>query len=142
MNKLLYWFILGIVGSGAVATNDCTGEKDSAVATKGHPFFLNFDYDGPSKAISYSFSKDGVTIDGDNVRVFLDMDRIFFLAIKDSDAGIYNLSVEFGRRNYRRSVRVCGKGCIYIVHSIILCVFHAYIAKHAVKHVKVYNLNM
>ena len=106
--KLLYWFILGIFGSGAVAIDDCTGEKDSTVATKGHPFFLSFDYDGPRTAVSYSFSKDGVAIDGDNVRVFLDMDRIFFLEVADSDAGTYTLVVR-GIEAYRKSVRLCGK---------------------------------
>ena len=87
--KILHWFILGIFGSGTMATNDYTGEEDSSVATKGHPFFLNFDYDGPRTAVSYTFSKDGVAIDGDKVQVFLDMDRIFFLNIKHSDAGTY-----------------------------------------------------
>ena len=107
--KILYWFILGIFGRGTVATSDCTGEEDSAVATNGYPFFLNFDYDGPRTAVSYSFSKDGVAIDGDNVQVFLDMDRIFFLNIKDSDAGIYTLEVQ-GNEIYRKSIWLCGKG--------------------------------
>ena len=107
--KLLYWVILGIFGSGAVAIDDCTGEKDSTVATKGHPFFLSFDYDGPRTAVSYSFSKDGVALDGDNVRVFLDMDRIFFSEIVDSDVGIYTLEVQ-GSEIYQKSIRLCGKG--------------------------------
>jgi len=105
--KLLYWFILGIFGSGAVATNDCIDEKDSAVATKGHPFFLEFDHDGPKRAVSYLFTKDGVAIDGDNIRVFLDMDRIFFLEIVDSDAGMYTLEVQ-GIEIDRKSVMLCG----------------------------------
>jgi len=116
--KLLYWFILGTFGSGAVAINDCTGEEDSAVATKGHPFFLSFDYDGPKREISYSFSKDGVAIEGDNIRVFLDMDRIFFLKITDSDTGIYNLEV-VGSEITKKSVRLCGKECMYINASML-----------------------
>jgi len=110
--KLLYWFILGIFGSGAVAIDDCTGEKDSAFATKGHPFFLSFDYDGPRTAVSYSFTKDGVAIDGDNIRVFLDSDRIFFLEIADSDVGTYTLEVQ-GSEIYRKSIRLCGK-CMHL----------------------------
>ena len=89
--KLLYRYVLGIIGSGVIATSDCTGEEDSAVVTRGHPFFLNFDYDGPRTAVNYSFNKDSVAIDGDNVQVFLDMDTIFSLEIKDSDAGTYTL---------------------------------------------------
>ena len=127
--KILYWFILGIFGSGAVATSDCTGEEDSTNATKGHPFFLNFDYDGTRTAISYSFSKDGVAIDGDNVQVFLDTDRIIFLEIKDSDAGTYTLEVQ-GSNLYRKSIRLCGKAlsiiifhCSFIIHDYVLQIF-------------------
>ena len=137
--KLLYWFILGIFGSGAVAIDDCTGEKDSAIATKGHPYFLSFDYDGPEREVSYSFTKDGVTIDGDNVRVFLDTDRIFFLEITDSDVGTYTLEVQ-GSDIYRKSVRLCGK-----CYTVILLVhLHVYNAIHYVyqQMVAQYNVHM
>ena len=107
--KLLYWFMLGIFGSGAVEIDDCTGEKDSAVATKGHPFFLSFGYDGPTKLVRYSFTKDGVAFNGDNVRIFLDMDRIFFLQVADSDVGFYTLVVRRGIRLFTKTIRLCGK---------------------------------
>jgi len=102
--------MLGIFGSGAVAIDDCTGEKDTAVATKGHPFLLSFGYDGPRRGVSYSFSKDGVAFDGDDIRTFLDKDRIYFLDVTDSDVGTYTLEVQ-GNDIYTKTVRLCGKGC-------------------------------
>ena len=99
---LLYWILLlGVAGCGVVHSS-CIG-KDSVTAALGHPYFLTFNYDGPKEIVDYLFSKDGVTWDGDNTRIFPDMDRIYFTEVTKLDAGTYTLVVLGSKILYNRN---------------------------------------
>ncbi|XP_065919490.1 myeloperoxidase-like isoform X2 [Dysidea avara] len=106
--KVLCWLLLllGTFGCG-LAHRSCDIETDSATAAIGHPFFLTFNYDGPKEIVDYSFSKDGVTFDGDNTRLFPDMSRIYFTEVTEMDAGTYTLVVFSSKIFYNETVRLC-----------------------------------
>ena len=105
--RILCWMLLGIACCG-VTLSSCIGE-DSVTAALGHPYFLTFNYDGPKKTVDYLFSKDGMTLDEDNTRIFPDMDRMFFTEVTESDAGTYTLEVLSSKIIYNETVRLCGK---------------------------------
>jgi len=84
---VLYLRLLGVAGCGVVHSS-CIGE-DSVKAVLGHPCFLTFNYDGPKEIVDYSFSKDGVILDGDNTKIFPDMNQIYFTEVTELDAGTY-----------------------------------------------------
>ena len=98
---------MGVAGCGVVHSS-CIG-KDSVTAALGHPYFLTFNYDGPKEIVNYLFSKDGVTLDGDNTRIFPDMNRIYFTEVIELDAGTYTLVVLGSEILYNETVRLCGK---------------------------------
>jgi len=108
MMRILYCVLLALFGSDAMPYNGCTG-KDSVTAALGHPYFLTFNYDGPKEIVDYLFSKDGVTLDEDNTRMFPDMDRIYFKEVTELDAGAYTLVVLGSKILYNETVRLCGK---------------------------------
>jgi len=99
--------LLGIACCG-VTHSYCIG-KNSVTATLGHPYFLNFNYDGPKETVVYFFSKDGVTLDEDNTGIFPDMDRIYFTEVTKSDAGAYTLKVCSSEHLYNKTIRLYGK---------------------------------
>ena len=105
--RISCWLLLGIAGIVA-ADSSCIG-KDSATAALGDPYFLTFNYDGPKEFVDYLFSKDGVTLDADNIRIFPDMDQIYFTRITELDAGTYTLEVYSNEIIYDETIRLCGK---------------------------------
>jgi len=105
---LLLGYLLGIAGIvAAESSRTCIG-KDSVTAALGHSFLLTFNYDGPKVFVNYLVSKNGVTLNGDNTRIFPDMDRIYFTTITELDAGAYTLEVYGNEIIYNETVRLCG----------------------------------
>ena len=119
--KVLCWLLLLLLGTFGcgLAHTSCDIETDSATAAIGHPFFLTFNYDGPKEIVDYSFSKDGVTFDGDNTRLFPDMSRIYFTEVTEMDAGTYTLVVFSSKIFYNETVRLCGKSPLSIFYSTL-----------------------
>jgi len=105
--KIFCWLLLGVTGS-VIADSSCIG-KNSATAALGHPFFLAFDYGGPKEFVDYLVTKNGVTFGGDNTRIFLNMNRIYFKKVTELDAGTYTLEVYRSETIYNETVKLCGK---------------------------------
>ena len=108
MMRVLYCVLLATIGCSAVPYNDCIG-KHSVTAALGHPYFLTFNYDGPKEIVDYSFNKDGVVLNGDNTRIFPDMDRIYFTEVTELDAGTYTLELHSGEFLYNETIILCGE---------------------------------
>jgi len=105
--KIYCWLLLAVTGS-VIADRSCIG-KNSATAALGHPFILAFNYGGPNDFVDYLVSKNGVTFGGDNTRVFLNLDRIYFTEVTELDTGTYTLEVYRSETIYNETVKLCGK---------------------------------
>jgi len=108
LRMLCGWLLLGIASWCGVVHTSCIG-KDTATAALGQPYLLTFNYDGAKEFVDYAFIKDGVMFDGDNIRIFTDMDRIYFTKVAEMDSGTYTLEVLSSEIIYNETVKLCSK---------------------------------
>ena len=98
------WFVLAAVISRSAAAS--LGE--TVTATIGAPYILRFDYDGPRLGVAYQFRKDDQPFAPEKLRVFQFCERLSFVEITDSDAGLYELEVEERRIHYSSTINLQG----------------------------------